>query len=434
MVKAEELIFSMNKRRLPGYILKVDFVKVFDLVDWDFLLDLLRARDFGPKWLEWIQLILFFTKANVLIKGSPNGYIQYLRGLLQEDPLYPLLFILVTDVLSSIFKHALVLRVLVGVPLGSYNSSCNLHYANDLLVLTMGGLEDLRIVKLILYLFEGISGLQVNYSKTSLYSARRGWLPGVALAGTMNCDVAMLPLTYLGVPISGGRPRKQDWEGLIAKMRKCLTFWKSKHLLIGGRLTLLNSVLSAIPTYWMSVFKLPKWVIKAIKRVRRDFLWSGPDIDKPGCRLISWKVICRAREQGGWGILDLNNFNLALLGKWWCKFAADRDWGGAEVIQFNYGCRRWDMFPRGRGRISFFWKGVLSVLPALRCGVSSVINSGTETYFWKDRWLSGRAPMNVWHDLFRSSNQKEAVFSELVHLLESHPFCGEADIVQIVDR
>lgn len=78
---AEELIFSMNKRRMPGYILKVDFAKAFDLVDLEFLLDLLKARGFGPKWMEWMKNILASTKANVLINGSPNGYIRYLRGL-----------------------------------------------------------------------------------------------------------------------------------------------------------------------------------------------------------------------------------------------------------------------------------------------------------------------------------------------------------------
>lgn len=200
----------MNKRRMPGYILKVDFAKAFDLVDWEFLLDLLKARGFGPKWMEWMKNILASTKANVLINGSPNGYIRYLRGLHQGDPLSPLLFILVTDLLSTMFKYALDSRILVGVPLGPFKNRCNLHYANDLLVLTTGGLEDLRIVKLILYLFEGMSGLHVNYFKTCLYSVRMGVLPEEATTGIMNCHVGVLQVTYLGIPISGGRPRKKD--------------------------------------------------------------------------------------------------------------------------------------------------------------------------------------------------------------------------------
>lgn len=169
---AEELIFSMNMRRLPEYILKVDFAKAFDLVDWEFLLELLKDRGFGVKWLAWIENILSSTKANVLVNGSPNGYIRYNRGLRQGNPLSPLLFVLVTDALSAMFNHALDSRVLVDVPLGSFKNRCNLHNADDLLFLTSGGLEDLRIVKLNLYLFEGMSRLQANFLKKCLYTAR----------------------------------------------------------------------------------------------------------------------------------------------------------------------------------------------------------------------------------------------------------------------
>lgn len=57
------------------------------------------------------------------------------------------------DALNSMFSQALRSKILVGVPLSEFGRSCNLYYADDLLVLTTGGLEDLTIVKLILYLF-----------------------------------------------------------------------------------------------------------------------------------------------------------------------------------------------------------------------------------------------------------------------------------------
>lgn len=79
----------MQKKMLAGYILKVDFTKAFDLVDWEFLLDLLRAKGFGVQFMACIEKILSFTKANVLINGSSNGYIHYDRGLRQGYPLSP---------------------------------------------------------------------------------------------------------------------------------------------------------------------------------------------------------------------------------------------------------------------------------------------------------------------------------------------------------
>ncbi|XP_039119290.1 uncharacterized protein LOC120255543 [Dioscorea cayenensis subsp. rotundata] len=218
------------------------------------------------------------------------------------DPQSPLLFCFSNgDVLSSMFAHALSSKVLVGVPLGSFGRRCNLHYADDLLILTAGGCEDLRIIKLILYLFEGMSGLETNFSKTCLFSSQPGVLPSHAVVDTLQCKVGLLPVVYLGIPISGRRPRKQDWEGVILKVRKRLAAWKLQHLSLGGRLILVNSVLSAIPTYWMSIFRLPGWVVKGIDRIRRDFLWSGPDINHPGCRRFLWKKSTSTSGSGGLG-------------------------------------------------------------------------------------------------------------------------------------
>lgn len=62
-----KLIFSIHKRYLPGHILKVDFAKAFDKVDWDFLLDLLVARGFEVRWMSWIKTIMQSSKVPILV-------------------------------------------------------------------------------------------------------------------------------------------------------------------------------------------------------------------------------------------------------------------------------------------------------------------------------------------------------------------------------
>ncbi|XP_039134216.1 uncharacterized mitochondrial protein AtMg00310-like [Dioscorea cayenensis subsp. rotundata] len=230
-----------------------------------------------------------------------------------------------------------------------------------------------------------MTGLETNFAKTCLYSSRVGELTARVKTETLHCNRGLLPITYLGIPISGRRPRRQDWDGIIHKVRRRLSSWKLRHISLGGRLTLVNSVMSAIPTYWMSIFCLPVWVINDIDRIKRDFLWSGLDINHPGCRLVSWKLLCRPRDQGGWGILDLAKFNQALLGKWWWKYMMDPDWDGAKVILFNYGSTRSKLWPNQAGRISFFWKGVLNYLPALRSCLAQDVVSNKDTLFWKDK-------------------------------------------------
>lgn len=72
---AEELIFSLHEGILQGHVIKVDFVKAFDIVDWDFLTWLVEACDFGNRWVGWVRSILLTSKANFLINGSHKGYV-----------------------------------------------------------------------------------------------------------------------------------------------------------------------------------------------------------------------------------------------------------------------------------------------------------------------------------------------------------------------
>lgn len=81
----------------------------------------------------------------------------------------------------------------------------------------------------------------------------------------------------------------------------------------------------------------------------------------------------------------------------------DPSWGGAKVIQFNYGSSRSKLWPKQIGRISFFWKGVLTCLPALRSCFAHEVVTGKKTLFWTDGWLNGITPMNLWPEEFRVS-------------------------------
>lgn len=84
-----------------------------------------------------------------------------------------------------------------------FGKICYLQYANDLIILMARGVEILWIFKLIMYLFEGILGLAINFHKTCLYSTKPGQLPEGSLSATLYYSTSLLPLTYLGIPISG---------------------------------------------------------------------------------------------------------------------------------------------------------------------------------------------------------------------------------------
>jgi hypothetical protein len=79
-----------------------------------------------------------------------------------------------------------------------------------------------------------------------------------------------------------------------------------------------KSILSAMPTFYMIVFKVPKWGFKYIDRFRRSFLWKEkyPKNVKGGHCLVNWQTYLRPKNLGGLGIKDLEKFNMTLRLRW----------------------------------------------------------------------------------------------------------------------
>jgi hypothetical protein len=72
----------------------------------------------------------------------------------------------------------------------------------------------------------------------------------------------------------------------------------------GGKLILLNACLSCIRTYAMSMYMLPKIIIKRMDSVRQRFFWQGNSVKKK-YYLVTWTVITRPKKKGGLGVKDL---------------------------------------------------------------------------------------------------------------------------------
>lgn len=125
--------------------------------------------------------------------------------------------------------------------------------------------------------FEHLSGLKINFHKSALVPLNITQELASTLASQLGCQLSTLPIIYLGVPLHWKKLRTSDWEPLVSKIENRLQSWKGSLLSLGGRVTLLNSVLSAIPLYWLSIYIIPVNIRQKIDRIRKQFLWAGSD-------------------------------------------------------------------------------------------------------------------------------------------------------------
>ena len=104
------------------------------------------------------------------VNGERSQYFQTFRGLRQGDPMSPLLFNLVADVLGVMLDKAVNKGHLRGVLNNLLPGGIShIQYADDIVILIDGSEQSIRNLKLILYCFEWLSGLKINYHKSEVY-------------------------------------------------------------------------------------------------------------------------------------------------------------------------------------------------------------------------------------------------------------------------
>lgn len=104
--------------------------------------------------------------------------------------------------------------------------------------------------------FSDSTGLHVNFNKSFLVPINISDERTQHLANTFGCRVGSMPFPYLGLPLGTTKPSINEFTLLLTRMEKRLC-GISKLLTYDGRLVLVNSALSALPTFYKCSLKNP---------------------------------------------------------------------------------------------------------------------------------------------------------------------------------
>ncbi|GJT70288.1 glycerophosphodiester phosphodiesterase GDPDL3 [Tanacetum coccineum] len=176
-----------TKHKERFFLLKVDFEKAFDSIDWNFLDHRMMQMGFSHKWRTWIKGYLNSAYASVLVNGSPTKEFKIEKGLRQGDPLSPFLFIIAIEALHVTLQEAKSKNIFEGIKVGSNKVDIShLQYVDDALIMGKWTLENAANLCRILRCFHLTSGLKVNFSKCKFFGI------GVTTSSLQAANLAML--------------------------------------------------------------------------------------------------------------------------------------------------------------------------------------------------------------------------------------------------
>ena len=169
--------------------------------------------------------------------------------------MFPVLFNIVADMLAILIKRAKDDGQISGaIPHLVDDGLTILQYADDTIIFLDLDIEQAKNMKLLLSVFEQMSGLKINSRKSEIFCYGQAKEFEDEYIKLFGCNAGEYPFKYLGIPMHHRQLRNIDWRKVEERFEKKLTCWKAKHLSYGARLVLPNSVLSSLPMFILSFF------------------------------------------------------------------------------------------------------------------------------------------------------------------------------------
>jgi hypothetical protein len=364
--------------------LKLDFEKAFDKFEHKVISLVQQHKGFPRKWLKSIRDILASSTSSVLLNDVPGKVFHCRRYVRQGDPLSPLLFILAAHLLQTLINKAKEMGLLrLPIQVGYTLDFPIIQYADDMLLVMEACPHQLLVLKAILNTFADSTGLKVNYSKSNMFPINLSPERLNHFAATFNCQASSLPFTYLGLPLINTKPTVQEFLPLVHRVERRLIS-TAMFLTQGGKLHMVKSVLSSLPTFFMSTLKVPIVIINQIDCYRRHCLWRGGDLNAKKPPLAAWKMVCKPKRKRGLGVIKLRLQNDALLLKNLDKFFSRDNLPWVNLIWSQYYNNGHILGNSKKG--SFWWRSILKLLTSYKGLAKADYGNGETILFWHDLW------------------------------------------------
>lgn len=364
-------------------------------------------------FVNWVMQCISTVTYSFLINEEATGNVVPSRGIRQGDPMSPYVFILCGEVLSGLCREAQRDGSMTGIIIATKCPRINhLLFADDTMFFVRSSPQSCTALKDILAKYERASGQMINTSKSSIsFSALTTQEDRNRVKQTLGIDQEGGVGKYLGLPELFGRKKRDLFASIIDRIKQRAVSWSSRQLSPAGKLTMLKSVLTAIPTFSMTCFLLPVSLCKRIQSVLTRFWWDDSDSTRK-ISWVSWETLTKPKSMGGLGLRDIQHFNKALLGKLAWKILTKPNCLLSRMLIGKY-CQS-DSFLRVTcsSSASHGWRGIIEGRNVIIQLLGKIIGNGNSTKLWHEPWLSVSTPTSMMGPI--TMDEKDLMVSDIM--------------------
>ncbi|CAL5184247.1 unnamed protein product [Lathyrus oleraceus] len=153
----------------------------------------------------------------------------------------------------------------------SYNI---IQFTNDTLLVGESNWTNLWCIRVLLRGFKIVSGLRVNFFKSSICGVNLNLEFLEAASVFLHRGVCPLPFKFMGILVEDSMRKTEMWKYVIDNLRRRFAVWRGKSLSISGIVVLINWVLNAMLIFTLSSYKAPLVIIKEIVKIQSNFIWG----------------------------------------------------------------------------------------------------------------------------------------------------------------
>lgn len=233
--------------------------------------------------------------------------------------------------------------------------------------------------------FKLVSGLKVNFKKNALVAVGDAVSTDISEM-VFGCPGVLFGFNNLGIALGSKSKSLTVWDTILHKFQQRLNTWQRRYLTKGGRLMLIQGVLSILPIYYLTLFQMPASVENQMISIIRKFLWGSSNSIKKSW--VGWKRIRLPKERGGVGIKKLRIMNTALHAKWVWRYEKEKKVFMEVYCNQKFGGHVDALFPNDCARMvgKILWTGILKSKPIIQQNSTLIVFSGNGVFLWEDKW------------------------------------------------